>query len=202
MPKVTSAVNEDGSTDVIATDQPSNFEFEHAVVQGDLPDVPTTESLSKLFIRRNVLNVKAPDGTVIPFIYKKGDPMSALIALGSPLAVDTNVKAKLNTLIVDTDALAAEVRKAKTDDDLDDETKSKVRDLINNDDAQFMMEQFQNVRRIMLKSNVISPTITDEIYDNLDEEVITALYDAITGGVTSDNELVNTFPEDAEDGSK
>ena len=48
-----------------------------------------------------------------------------------------------------------------------------------------------------MQGGIISPIITDEFYEQLDPTIINALYQAVTGGITSDTELVDHFRRNA-----
>lgn len=89
---LTSEVQADGTAKVVGASQPTNaeFGFEETQLGTALPEVPTTDALRKLFTPRFVLNVTAPDRTVIPFVYKRVDPGTLLITRGAGLSVSVN----------------------------------------------------------------------------------------------------------------
>ena len=49
------------------------------------------------------------------------------------------------------------------------------------------------MKKCTVQFGVIEPTISDELYDELDQKWIDALYEAISGGITSNTDLVEFF---------
>ena len=191
MADVTTEVQPDGTTEVVDASGPTNYEFSQQQVGADLPEVPSSADLAKLFTPRLVLNVTAPDGTVIPFVFKRMDPGTLLLTHGSPVSIPVDVRERARALQVDLDAIRG------ADGTLDDASAGKAIDLLQSKDSRQVLDLAQTIRKNTVMAAVISPVMTEELYDNLDDEVLEALYDAITGGVTSDTELVETFPEGA-----
>ena len=69
-----------------------NFQFQEERLNKALPESPDRKMLAKLFTPRFVLNVTAPDGTVIPFVYKRMDPGTLLITHGSAISLPVNAR--------------------------------------------------------------------------------------------------------------
>ena len=65
MVDVVSKVTADGGAEITDTKRPSNYESEIGAVNGKLPEAPSFENVSKLFAPRWVLNVTAPDLSLI-----------------------------------------------------------------------------------------------------------------------------------------
>ena len=193
-PTLTSEVQADGTAKVVGAAQPTNaeFGFEETELGMALPEVPTTDALRKLFTPRYVLNVTAPDGTVIPFVYKRVDPGTLLITQGIGVAVPIDTPEQAAKLRVDMNTVLNNAELSE------DERKQGMFDLMNKKESQDVMTLMQALRRATLKAAVLSPQITDELYDMLDDSVTEKLYDCITGGVTSQTELVETFPDNTE----
>ena len=190
---VTTEVQEDGTTKVTQVNPPagSSYQFNNRVVRTKLPDVPTSENLAKLFTPRYVLEVTADDGTVIPFVYRHLDPSSLLLTTGKPVSVNVDIKEKAQEL---SDQLQ-EISEKEESSPLE------ALSLLHQEGSQDLLQQALDLRKNTLKTGVISPPMTDELYENLDDEVLEALYEAITGGVTSDTELVETFSDGTEETS-
>lgn len=199
MGNLTSEVQADGTTTITDASQPTTeFQFKQEQVGAQLPEVPTSEVLSKLFTPRYVLNVTAPDGTVIPFLYKRLDPGTLLLTHGAPVAVSVDVRDQAAKLKTEMETLGI----SDDDTELDAEQREKALELLQKEGTREMLEQAEKMRKHTLKTAVLAPVINDELYENLADEVKEALYDAITGGVTSDTELVETFPNGAETGAE
>lgn len=180
-------VQEDGSQEITEVSQASNFEIQTEKVQGNIAtDIPT-DSLSKLFKRKLVLYVTTEDGEKIPFVYKRIDPGMLLLAQGSPLALDTNI-------VETAQSVADSLREAQQDsDEQGNPPTDKVSEIMQNSKTQDLFRMAQQLRKNVIQTGTISPEITDELYDKLDDEILNALHDAITGGVTSNNDLVQYF---------
>ena len=171
------------------TDAPA-YEFSQQRVGADLPAVPSSADLAKLFTPRLVLNVTAPDGTVIPFVYKRMDPGTLLLTHGAPVTIPVDVRERAQALQVDLDAIRG------TDGQVDADSAEKALDILQSKESREVLSLAQQLRKSTLMAAVLSPEMTEELYTHLDDTVLEALYDAITGGVTSDTELVETFPAD------
>ena len=188
MADVVSELNEDGGSTIVEASQSSNYEMSINQLDGKLPEAPPLDALSKIFKPRYVLEITAPDGTVIPFVYKRIDPAMLLLTQGSPLAVD----------ISDTNRFREENDRIASIED-EQERVSKMQEFLKDPKTQAVMQAGEETRKRNIQAGVISPEITDELYANLDDDVIDALNEAVTGGVTNSNELVEHFREKSED---
>ena len=175
-------VQEDGSEVIVNTDRPTNYDMDIKRLDTEIPDTLPTGSLSKLFKPKYVLEVTAEDGTIIPFVYKKIDPMTLLATHGDALAVDIEA--------VSTAQKEIEKVQAKAN-----QSGANPTDLIESasNDTVHMIKTMLKVRKLTVQTGVISPEITDELYEELDFDIIDALEQAISGGVTNQNELVEHF---------
>ena len=181
-------VQEDGSEVIVNTDRPTNYDMDIKRLDTEIPDTLPTGSLSKLFKPKYVLEVTAEDGTIIPFVYKKIDPATLLATHGEALAVDIEAA---TTAQKEIERLRAESNQ-NPDINITDVSQSL------NNDTMSMIKTMIKVRKLTVQTGVISPEITDEIYEELDFDIIDALEQAISGGVTNQNELVKHFHKRAE----
>ena len=185
---VITEVQDDGSTEVIETKHTSNYDMSLERVNGKLPESPSFENLSKLFKPRYVLEVTTEDGTRVPFTYKRVDPMTLLMTTGAPVIYTADTLNSIDT-----------VQSKITELGIGDGTSisgDKMLDLFQDNDVKNTLETANTLRRAVIQAGVISPEITDEIYEELDTDILNALYEAITGGVTSNAELVEHFRKD------
>ena len=191
-PGVTSQVMEDGSTEVLETGLPSDYDFNFDRVDGKLPEPPPLDSISKLYKPRYILEVRSADGTVIPFIYKRIDPATLMLTHGRPMIENLDLMTKADSI---GDRLMA--LKGKSEEEL---ATDEVRELIKEAQETLQDQRIKDMERSsedlhkhVIQANVLSPEITDEIYENLEDSILEVLYQAITGGVTSHTELVDHF---------
>lgn len=193
-PKVVSEVTEDGGTEIKETSHPSNFDMSLGRLDGTLPDAPNTDALSKLFKPRYVLNVTTADGTVVPFVYKRVDPMTLMMTHDSPITVSPDAIRNAESAQTRLEEIADSVDE---NNPLTPELQAEMRELLTSADTQDTYKQGVFMKKTTVQTGVISPQITDELYENLDDDIIDALFQAIRGGVTSDAELVEHFRGDA-----
>ena len=197
MADVVSEVREDGSSEVVETAQTSNYEMSLNRLDGQLPEAPPLDALSKIYKPRYVLEVTAPDGTVIPFVYKRIDPATLMLTQGSPVVITPEDRSKATELEQKSKELYADIR--STDDvNVRQEKLDELQTLMSDPRTQELNIMGEQIRKRVIQSGVISPEITDEIYENLDDSILDALHEAITGGVTNQNELVEHFRGDVE----
>ena len=193
MTDVVSEVQEDGSTTISGTAHKSNYDMELNRLDGILPEIPPMDALSKLFKPRYVLKVTTPDGIEIPFVYKRIDPGTLMMMQGSPLAVDIGQAQQRSTELVNQmEALREKVNAEDVDPEAISEEIRKLRD---SEETQELFNTARDLRKRTVQAGVIQPEITDELYANLDDDILQALYQAITGGVTNSNEMVEHFRE-------
>ena len=192
MATLVSEVKEGGDVEIVETSGDSNYQMQLNRLDGKLPTPPSPDALTKIFKPRFVLEVTADDGTVIPFVYKRIDPATLIMTHGSPVSIDTdvaktadNMAERLKGLVGDRDDVDV---KSLSDDDA-----TELRELLRDPKAKQMVDTYQTLHKNVVQSGVISPEITDDLYEHLDDDVLDALYEAITGGVTSQNELVQHF---------
>ena len=178
MPDLVSEVQEDGTQQITETEHPSNYKME--VKPADPPDSIDGNQLSALFKKNHVLEVSTPYGGVIPFTYKKMDSATLMLTHRVPLAIDPE---KLQT--------AQEMLSGLQQED----GTSKINKMIEDDDFLDLLEKMALLRKLTVTSGCLDPVIDDEIYEQLDDEIVDALYFAISGGVTSTAQLVNAFRE-------
>ena len=199
MTDVVSEVQEDGSTTISGTAHKSNYDMELNRLDGILPEIPPMDALSKLFKPRYVLKVTTPDGIEIPFVYKRIDPATMILTQGSPLGISLNeVAGESNDIAEKLQSLREGLDAASSDADADAKL-DEMRDLMSDEKTQGILQTAQTLRQRVIQSGVLSPEITDDLYENLDDDILNALYEAITGGVTSSNELVEHFRKGSEE---
>ena len=87
MADVMTEMQPDGSQKIIEIKGPSNYDMKVSPLNGVIPETPSLESLSKVFTAKFVLEVNAPDGTIIPFTYKRIDPGTLLHMDASPIQI-------------------------------------------------------------------------------------------------------------------
>ena len=177
MADIVTEMQEDGTQAIIDISGPSNYDMSISSLNGKMPDAPSLESLSKIYTAKFVLEVIAPDGTVIPFTYKRIDPATLLQMDASPIQITDELMNNLSAI----DEQGIDGVKSMNADQWKQDVKT---------NAMF--------RKAAIQTGVISPTISDEIYEQLDNNVLEALYQAITGGVTSNADLVSHFRSAAE----
>lgn len=191
MSDLVTQVNEDGTTDIVETKQVSNYEMElDRVNPAEVPSAPPTDSLSKLFKPKYVLYVTAEDGEKIPFVYKRVDPATLLVTNETPLTIDTNVA---DTAQQVENRLKDFRETYKNPKDAPQEVIDELNEFLLEENTVNAMKQGLQLRKNAVQAGVISPQITDEIYEELDDHILDALHEAITGGVTSQTELVEHF---------
>ena len=178
MADLVSENTEDGSSRIVQTAHPSNFDMSLNELNGAVADPPSFENLSKVFTAKYVLNVTAPDGTKIPFTYKRVDSMTLLTMDNSPIQITDAIASR----VTGADIQPEEVAKKMTADELLEAAKTSAQ-----------------LKKGTIQAGVISPVITDEIYEQLDNHILEVLYQAISGGVTSDAELVSHFRSSAKE---
>ena len=191
---LTSEVLPDGQTEITETTDRSNYDMSINRVDGTVPDTPSMDAVAKLFKPRFVLNVTADDGTVIPFVYKRLDPGTMMITHGNPIAISgEQVKQVLPTY-----ERVQELRDKgiAAGGDLPAEDIAEMRELLADPTMREITKIGVDMRKNTVQSGVIDPVITDEVYEQLDDNVLEALYQAIRGGVTSTNELLDHFRQD------
>ena len=138
-----------------------------------------------------------PDGIEVPFVYKRIDPGTLMMTQGSPLAIDIGeAQRKSDELVKQVDALRAKVDSEDADEAA---IAAEIRQLRDSDETQSLFSTARDLRKRTVQAGVIQPEISDELYENLDDDILDALYEAITGGVTSSNELVEHFRQSADD---
>lgn len=197
-PTLVSEVNEEGNTEIIQTSQESNYEVNVTQIDATAPLPPPTSNLKAFFAPRYKCTITNSDGISQEFFYKKLDPGSQLMSYGQPLGVDTNIE--------DLASQTKEIqdRFAKIRDDKDEEGNVtpnalvQMHALMREPGARAMFEIYEQKKKNVVMIAVISPEITEEIYDLLEYEVADKLYQAITGGVTTDIAVVEHFPRDSE----
>ncbi len=180
MAGLTSEVQADGTTQITQTDRPSNYDLQIEKLDGSLPDAPSEEALKKLFSPKYVLTVTI-DGTEIPFIYKRMDPATLIITHDQPVSIDPGVNKQLanNEEPVNLNQIT-------------------VHELLHDPSKRQALKDSMHLVKITVQGAVVSPKITDEIYENLDNQLIDALYAAITGEVKDQQDLVHFFREKTE----
>lgn len=179
-----SEVQPDGSTEIIETRGKSNYEGRIRELNGTAPNAPPVSDLSKLFTPKFVIEITAPDGTIIPFTYKKVSPMDLLMSHGSPIVVTDQVIRGITN-----------IREQQGEDGQIDDLEALK--LLQDDSWKDSQAAFSALRKVSVQGGIISPIITDEFYEQLDPTIINALYQAVTGGITSDTELVDHFRRNA-----
>ena len=194
MADVITEVSETGETKVVDTgNRESNYDMSLNRLSGELPQVPSMNAISKLFKPRYVLNVTAEDGTVIPFVYKRIDPGTLLLTQGSPLALNPSVKEQALSMRKQFDDIGINLDHLDKKGVVNESNRDQVEKILRGGNSGDVMKAADELRRSVLKAGVISPEITDDLYENLDDEILDALHEAITGGVTSNTELVEKF---------
>ena len=181
---VVSEVREDGYNEITETAHVSNYEMQVRRLDTKLPESIPTESLSDLFNPKRVLDVTLEDGTVISFVYKKVDPATLMITHESPLAIDPE-QAKV--------AYEKFEELEKRDQDGDSTAAADLNELVSDKETMDTLKKMMQIRKLTVQSGVISPEITDDLYEDLPDEIINTLQVAITGGITNQNELVEHF---------
>ena len=192
MADLVSEVMEDGGTEVTETAHKSNYEVSLGRLDGAVPEPPPLDAVAKLFKPRYVLEVKLEDGTVVPFVYKRTDPATMMMTQGGPLSVGASEREdirKINNQLSDLRARTTDGESVPAD------VQNDLNDLLSEPRTQELFAMQDGIQKAVIQANVISPVITDEIYDNLEPDILRALHEAITGGITSQNELVDYFRE-------
>ena len=180
MSDLVSEVQEDGTQQITETSQESNYQMKVRPEDLKPPDEVHGIQLSALFKKNHILEITIPSGITIPFTYKKIDSATLMLTHRIPLAIDPE---KLKT--------AQEMLSGLQQED----GIEKINKMVNDEEFLDMLEKMATLRKLTVQSGVIDPVITDEIYDQLDDEVLDALYLSISGGVTSSTELVEAFRE-------
>ena len=196
-PLVTSEVNQDGESQIISVKDNPEYNIESEAVTRELPKVPDVQDLSKLFTPKFVAYVTAPDGTQIPFTYKKIDPGSLMQTVGIPNAISMHPVIANNRIQKQAEELGVGLTEDGELDleniDEDDPRSEAIKVMMTGDEMQSMLKFSEHCQREVLKMCVITPKIDDTLYDELADEVKTGLYEVITGGVVGDNELAKGF---------
>ena len=192
MENVVSVSTNDGQSEILKAEEEPRYKINTGELNSKLPKPPNDVDLSKLFAPKYVANVKAPDGTIIPFTYKKLDSGSMLATIGMPLGVNIHPLVATERLQKKAEALGIDLDKP-LEIEVDDPKFNEKLDLMSGEEIVEIQRFNEHVRRETLKLSIISPQITDDIYDDLDEEVKEGLYQLVSGGVTNDKELVEFF---------
>ena len=190
-PNLVTEIAEDGTEQIVESDRPVNQMYDMNIEranENDLPEAPPITDLSKLFKPKYILNITVPDGSIIPFTYKKQDPGSLLLSHGSPLAIDTEIVKSAQEIQSKID----EVQEGENAEEL-------LQELMTDPKFIEMHNAGMRMRKTTIQTCVISPIIDDALYNELDDAILEALYQAITGGVTNQAELVEHFRETNED---
>ena len=185
---VVSEVQPDGTTKIVRKEL-----FESKVKKaenGKVPDKVSLGDLSKLFKPKRVIEIVTEDGSIISFGFKLVDPMTLLLTTGSPISW-TETREGLNSI---GDALGGQ----NLDGISEKELEQRLKDIYNKEEFKEIIHNFEAVQKLVIQSGITTTEITDEIYEMLEDRVINHLYSAITGGVTADNQAVETFREDVE----
>ena len=148
--------------------------------EGIQGDIDLTALMKPRFVMKFNIN-----GTVVPFYYNLLDPGTMLITHGTPTAASAAIsfREKIEKLGIDPDSPITE-----------DNVES-IRELLQDSNVHDIIEQAEDLKVNVLIKAVISPKLTREIIESLDPEYTDVLYDSITGGITTDNDSVNNFPE-------
>ena len=186
---VVSQVNEDGATEVSETTMPSNYEVETKELVGEIPPISELGDLSTLFEPRYQFIVNKN----VRLIYKKADPGTLMLTLGSPIGVDID----LESINEKQSRLTELQEKLKLDADegtvLEQEDLLEINEILNSDEMKELTKREAEVTKATIQACVLAPKINDEAYDRLPQDLKRKLYEKITGGITSDNTLVETF---------
>ena len=200
---VTSKVTKDGESEITQVQPMPQYNIKSGAIGADpinnVPEPPNINDLSKLFTPKFVAYVQAPDGTEIPFTYKKIDPGTLLQTVGIPNAVALHPGIAKNRLSEKAAELGIDLDAVEEEELSDDDPRAEaVMLLMAGEEMQSLAKFNEHCRREALKLCIVSPKMDDELYDNLAEEVKEGLYQVITGGVVNDNELIENFRENPE----
>lgn len=188
-------VNEHGEQTIVEASGTTNYEMQIDRLDGEIPKV-SSDALKSLFTPRHKLTVTAPDGTIVTFVYKRIDPATLVVTHGTPVVMDTRVAQTAQSLV---DRLEELKQETEADPSRQEEADAEAKEIMNNEDLKEALQVLQQRKKASVQAGTISPEITDEIYEALDIDVIDALHQAITGGITSQNELVEYFRGKHED---
>ena len=128
-------------------------------------------------------------GVVVPFYFNKLDPGTMLMTHGTPLAVSS------------ANRLQEKFKEAglnPEDPEINESNVAVALELLNDDAAQSVMVDAADLKNRTLIKAVLSPKLTKELIEQLDEEIVDVLYETITGGITTDNKSVSDFPDATE----
>ena len=170
MSDLTTELGPDGEEIIVSIDPSKTYEATIKPLNGAMPEAPSPENLSKLFEPQFVLEVTAPDGTIIPFTFKRIDPVNILSDYGSSMFI---TEEKLNQI--------------------QQVTQLEDRSNVSVEEWKAHLEVNALLKKNAIIFGVIKPVITEETYDLLVPKVRDDLYSAITGGITSGTELVEHF---------
>ena len=187
-PQVISEVQEDGTQKVTSAPGSRKMEVTYGRLDSDMPLMPTDTAMQKLFKPKNVIQITTDDGTVIPIVYKRIDPGSLLLSHGSPLNIPSDAFQTARRLQKQTDEIVKNTAEGS------DEREQQQADLMASDDGLKMLEITDKMRRNAILLGVIQPQMTNEMLDDLEEDILNLLYECITEGVTTNINLVGHFP--------
>ena len=197
MTLVESEVGKDGQSEITKVKENPLYKIESRPLGTDLPEVPSVADISKLFEPKFVAYIDLPDGSGrAAFTYKKIDPMTLIQTIGVPNSIDLHPVIALDRLNDKASALGIEIgSEEELQFEKDDPRIPDILALENGEEMQNMAKFNEHLRRETLKLCVISPPIDDALYDNLAEGVKEGLYNEISGGVTTNNEITENFRE-------
>lgn len=171
--QIISEVQPDGTTKVVKTKYESAYSPKISTITGEMPDIPQDADLSKFFTPKRVIELTAPDGTKQKFIYKRLSPAELLRDYGT-VALITQEMIDISKGV--TDAITSETPE----------------EYLRNIQAD------TKIRKATIQNGILKPTITDEAYEQIDSEHLDILFEVISGGITSQTELVQHFRNRAE----
>ena len=187
-PTVVSEVQEDGTQKVTHAPGSNKMEVTYGRLDSDMPLMPTDTAMQKLFKPKNVLQITTEDGTQIPIVYKRIDPGSLMLSHGSPLAIPSDALQVARRMQQGFQSIEKSTQEGTP------EREKATADLMAGDDGGRMLEINDKMRRNAILLGVIQPPMTNEMIDDLEEDIVQLLYDCITEGVTTNIELVGHFP--------
>ena len=185
---VVGVVQPDGTTKIVKAQA---FEANVKNIEnGKIPDKVSLGDLSKLFKPKRVIEIVTEDGSIITFGFKLIDPMTLLLTTGSPISWNETVEG-LSSI-----ADAADLQ--SIDELSEKEVEQRLKNIYSKEDLKQTLENFDAIKKLVIQAGITSTEITDEIYEMFEDRVINHLYSACTGGVTADNQAINTFREEVE----
>ena len=183
---VVSQVNEDGTTEVIETARPSNYETETKERIGEIPPISELGDLSTLFEPHHDFIVNGK----VYFVYKKADPSTLMFTLGAPIAIDID---DFNALTEKEDFVREIQRKHDKGEKIETEEIVKYNNILASDEMKALTKRDLQIRKNVVIACVVAPKLSEEDYDKLSHQIKNELYEAIAGGVTTDNTAVQQF---------